>query len=111
MRISDWSSDVCSSDLLQSLSGAGGGHIAAAAVGSGLLIGAATMAVLLIAISGNCLIYLQFAADVDASDMEGALRQQAQKIKSKAETAREQARQHTATAQKSRAEERRVGKE
>src|SRR3546814_2784287 len=59
------------------------------------------MAVLLIAISGNCLIYLQFAADVDASDMEGALRQQAQKIKSKAETAREQARQHTATAQKS----------
>lgn len=87
--------------VLQSLSSSGGGHIAAAAVGSSLLIGAATMAVLLIAISGNCLIYLQFAADIDASDMEGALRQQAQKIKSKAEAAREQARQHTAAAQKS----------
>ncbi|PIX61297.1 MAG: hypothetical protein COZ47_02655 [Lysobacterales bacterium CG_4_10_14_3_um_filter_64_11] len=87
--------------MLQGMSRSGGGHIAAAAVGSGLLIGAATMAVLLIAISGNCLIYLQFAADIDASDMEGALRQQAQKIKSKAEAAREQARQHTAAAQKS----------
>lgn len=87
--------------MLQGLSRSGGGHIAAAAVGSGLLIGAASMAVLLIAISGNCLIYLQFAAGIDANEMEGALRQQANKIKSKAEAAREQARQYAEAAQKS----------
>lgn len=86
--------------MLQGLSFKGGGYITAGAVGSVLLIGAAALAVMLIAISGNCLIYLQFAAGVDASDMEGALRQQAEKIKAKAEAVREQARQHTAAAQK-----------
>lgn len=75
-------------------------YLVAGGIGSGLLVGAASMAVLLIAISGTCHIYLAFAANVDASDMEGALRAGAQQLKAKAEAAREQARQQAAAAQK-----------
>lgn len=84
---------------LQMLSIDRSSYFTAGSLGASLLIGAAICAMLLIAISGNCLIYLRFAAGVDASAMEATMRERAQQMKARAEALQAQAKQQTAAAQ------------
>ncbi|MDP1699174.1 MAG: zinc ribbon domain-containing protein [Xanthomonadaceae bacterium] len=84
---------------LQSLALSGNGYIGAWSIGVALLLGSVALALLLIAISGNCIIYLQYAANVDASGMEETLRLRAQQLKAKAEAVQAQAKQQAAAAQ------------
>lgn len=68
----------------------------AAGAGMAILTGAAVMAVLLIYISGNCLLYLQYAANIDASEVEQGLRSRVDGVRARAVAAQAQVREAAA---------------
>jgi len=82
--------------LLASLFADNADYAKAAGAGMAILAGAAVMAVLLIYISGNCLLYLQYAANIDASEIEQGLRNRVDGVRARAVAAQAQVREAAA---------------
>jgi len=75
-------------------SGSGGsGYFIALAFGFGFMMSSAAAIPVLVVISGNCLIYLQYARSIDTSEIEEQMRSKMSDIKEKAAAAREQLKQ------------------
>ncbi len=73
--------------------GGGSGYTLALMFGSGILFAIVGAIPLLVLISGNCLIYLQYARDLDTSAIEEKMRGAVGDLKDKANAAREQLKQ------------------
>lgn len=73
--------------------GGGGGYGLALMFGSGILFAIVGAIPLLVLISGNCLIYLQYASDLDTAAIEEKMRGAMGDLKDKANAAREQLKQ------------------
>lgn len=71
----------------------GTGYLIALAFGFGFMMSSAAAIPLLVAISGNCLIYLQYARSIDTTVIEEQMRSKMSDIKEKAAAAREQLKQ------------------
>jgi len=80
-----------------SLNGGGGsdgtGYLIALAVGFGFMMSSVAAIPMLVIISGNCLIYLQYARNIDTTEIEERMRSKVNDIKGKAAAAREQLKQ------------------
>ncbi|NOT18139.1 MAG: zinc-ribbon domain-containing protein [Sulfuriferula sp.] len=81
--------------LTAMMMGGGSGYAMSALFGSAILFAIVGAIPLLILISGNCLIYLQYVRHLDASDLEERIRNSVDDLKEKANTAREQLKQST----------------
>lgn len=83
--------------LATSLMGGGGvngsGYLIALAFGFSFMIASAAAIPGLVAISGNCLIYLQYARSIDTAEIEERMRSKMSDIKEKTAAAREQLKQ------------------
>ena len=73
--------------------GGGSGYAIAMMFGSGILFAVVGAIPLLVLISGNCLIYLQYASNLDTSAIEEKMRGAVGDLKDKANAAREQLKQ------------------
>lgn len=82
---------------LSGLMGGGGsdgtGYLIALAFGFGFMMASAAAIPVLVAISGNCLIYLQYARCIDTTEIEEQMRSKMNDIKEKTAAAREQLKQ------------------
>jgi hypothetical protein len=82
------------SGLMRGGESSGSGYLIAMAFGFGFMMSSAAALPMLVAISGNCLIYLQYARSIDTAEIEEQMRSKMNEIKDKAAAAREQLKQN-----------------
>jgi len=71
----------------------GAGYLIALVFGFGFMMASSAAIPVLVAISGNCLIYLQYARSIDTTEIEEQMRSKMNNIKEKTAAAREQLKQ------------------